>query len=111
MELRKQIALALQDWLNWVADGAVEDNPFGFETDAGLCDCLLAHPAFTSDSYDKEMLNELSDMFEEDGLNAVYPFNTIANGRSYITEAYESIMHENPDRLAWARKTVNQYGS
>lgn len=105
------IAGIIKEWVEWVDAGQPENtfaepklNPGNFEPGVGLCSNVEHHPR----AYRPALDRVLRQMFRDDGLDAIYPFSNTPNfqeqTREYEMEGLFDAMHENPRRMAWARK-------
>lgn len=92
------------DYAQWIANGANEDNPFSFTRGTGLCNNIVhwvhtkSFLALFSVSPIK-VQRELWDQFYEDGLSLPAPFNN--SDAPYWMECLAECCHENEDRNNW----------
>lgn len=96
----------LKAWINWVDAGAKKH--LLFTTSWGLC-----HLSYRYNPSNAEALHA---MFALDGLDAAFPFSPAEQTRHdkskfYFAEESMEVMHRNPRRLAWVRKTITSLES
>lgn len=104
LELRKEIAICISEWLEWANDGP-EQRPYLFCKYAGLCGNVVDNMNPDLEHVARQIMDELKQMFSEDGLDVQYPFNNGAGGFLHDMPTYT-----NPLRVEWAKKIVQQYG-
>lgn len=105
------VAIVLQDWYDWVRDGAPVDNPHDFSRRAGLCFAVSSHPRFanmTFSAMERDQSDALAEMLSEDGLDTDYPFDFDAI--SYENAYLEHTHHLNQRRIAWVLKIITAFG-
>lgn len=105
IELRRDIALALQDYREWVAGGAIAGG--GFTSAFGLCKNLTQYSSIRRTWYGDDITLELSEMFREDGLCEITPFNP--DEGSYSRDSANRAHHKNVARLAWVNAVIEKY--
>jgi hypothetical protein len=86
----------LQSWLDWVIDGAPAYAPYSRAN--GLCESRRDFPPCIQSREVRYALgDELSDMFNADELDEVYPFGEAA----YDTACFTKTQHQDETRLRW----------
>lgn len=102
MEISATLLAFLKDWLVW-AEGNHKD-PQRYRKHAGLC-CSTSHYVPEHDVLGylaSELVEELGQHFEEQGLDADYPF-----GYHNYTDAFEhDTQHLCPVRLSWVHDMI-----
>ena len=102
--MTKEMREFLTAWLDWATSGDVKGHKYGciFRPYTGLC---AAADYWTVDDGPAhyELISELGDMLEADGLATDYPFDT---PRSYDDAAGAGTQHLNPARLEWVRSKL-----
>lgn len=96
----------LEAWYKWATvDGAPQGEPFLRE--CGLCDNLeqYGYTGICSDMWNEGVArDDLRRKFHEGGLGTEFPF-----GESRYQTRYNSdTQHEDPERLAWVGKTIQE---
>lgn len=86
----------LKDWLRWAEAGAKKHRYFS--PFFGLCYNYAVWQSNGRGRRNADAYQQLSDIFEYDGLDTLYPF---FDGRLRKTD--------NPARLAWVRAKIEQY--
>ena len=107
----QDVAIVLQDWYDWVMEGAVERNPFNFNRRTGLCFAVSSHPRFVNMKFldtERDHSDILAGMLSADGLRCDYPFDVDADG--YDEAYYTGTHHLNQRRIAWVLKTITSFG-
>lgn len=91
----------LTEWLAWVDNGAVEQDPF--ERGVGLCGSLdrwVRRVFPDNNDLQQEVYDELQELLFGD-----YPFG---GKELYSREAMHNEMHTNELRLAWVRRMIGE---
>lgn len=107
----QDVAIVLQDWYDWVMEGANDKNPFNFSRCTGLCAAVAGHPRFTGMSFlntERDQSDVLTSMIRADGLRGDYPFDIDAD--AYDDAYYACTHHLNTRRIAWVLKTITPFG-
>lgn len=107
----QDVAIALQDWYDWVMDGAKDHNEFNFTRRSGLCFAVSGHPRFANMSFsamERDQSDALAEMLSADGLDTDYPFDDDA--LSYENAFHDNTHHLNQRRIAWVLKTITSFG-
>lgn len=116
IEVRKQIAQILIEWKALVQADLVEapipKSKFPLLTlRCGICANVLDNIEIlgNTEAGDFNVFDmELEEMFREDGLDEMYPFNSGAV--TYSRECKTNTVHMNTARMAWVDKIIAQYG-
>lgn len=110
IEVRKQIAQILIDWKALV--GAIISATEPPETKyhmlavrSGICANILNN--IEEGDFDVFEM-ELDEMFRDDGLHIMFPFN--GGAQHYYMECDTDSIHLNAARVAWVDKIIAQYG-
>lgn len=105
IELRRAIAQALQDYRNWVDGGAIVGG--GFNSAFGLCKNIMHYSSIRDAWLGHVIFEELADMFREDGLCEITPFNP--EEFSYSRDSANRVHHKNAARMAWVDAVIEKY--
>lgn len=83
----------------WLADATSTSPSWGVKQ-TGLCSYM--------DNTD--LVWEMKAFWEEQGLDPVFPFNSIVFYKDgYFEESDKAVCHLNPRRLAWVRERIAEY--
>lgn len=96
-----------KDWLKWAEQAPVGDCVFPWDSRQGLCRCLedwLITTNYNSETK-KSTSNRLKMLFEEDGLDPIYPFGE----ESFHNGLFLGTQHYDKDRVDWVKEKVAQY--
>lgn len=94
----------LKAWLHWAENGAPADKPFS--RDYGLCTNLgrFCRIYDLGGASQRKFLRQLEHLFSREGLSTNMPFGE----DQYDERSDRSTQHEDPNRLAWVRKTIKE---
>lgn len=97
--MSEQLREFLTAWLAWAENGAPSRYPFNPAN--GLCACAAIYADATYGD-EVDLLTELANLFEDQGLNANYPFGQY----EYDMRHLDDTQHLDPNRLAWVREQL-----
>lgn len=105
MNTQKELYQFLNEWLGWKLAGATDDK---FKRYYGLCDNLALYVVanHSGEGYlarSRILRHGLEEMFIDDNLDEVFPFNDID---TYGDEVRERLCHRNDRRVEWVLERV-----
>lgn len=102
--LNNHVRSFLSQYKEWADAGAPDDHPY-LSRDLALCDNLIQYSLHTRVGV-SSLNKELARMFEESGLDALYPFNDCCY--DFGDDSDNENHHKNPRRMAWVKKILDE---